>query len=279
MQYEKDYDNSRLEIANYNEELIGGNYMTKFLSYNYDHLSCIADYGTPDTHSHLALHFIFSLNGTFSGIVDGESFSARAVFISSDVPHTLVLDNQSALVYLFEPVSALGHYIEDSFLKKQKFQIADKELISRIDKFLNSVFDLYSEDLCAADFDSEILKILGWKSEEHLNVMLDERLVAVKKLLFEIDTIPHDIMDVLCNKVNLSKSRLSHLFSKQVGISLHRYLAFIKIQKAFMYVRSGRNLTEAALDAGFDSSSHLSSTFKRMFGISFSHFLKSKNSI
>lgn len=253
--------------------------MTKFLAYTYDHLSCIADYGTPDTHSHLALHFIFSLNGTVSGIADGKSFTARAVFIASDVPHTLVLDNQSALVYLFEPVSALGHYIEDSFLEKQKFQIADEKLISRIDAFLSPFFDLYSTDFHAADIDSEILGILGWKSEEHLNIMLDERLSAVKKLLSEIDTIPHNIMDVLCDKVNLSKSRLSHLFSEQAGISLHRYLAFIKIQKAFFHVRNGKNLTEAALDAGFDSSSHLSSTFKRMFGISFSHFLKSENSI
>ncbi|MBQ3800304.1 MAG: AraC family transcriptional regulator [Treponema sp.] len=65
------------------------------------------------------------------------------------------------------------------------------------------------------------------------------------------------------------------MFSGQAGISLHRYLAFIKIQKAFLHVRKGKSLTRAALDAGFDSPSHLAATFKRMFGISFSQFLKS----
>ena len=60
--------------------------MTRLLEYSYDHLSCIAAYGCPEPHSHLALHFIFSVGGDFPGTAGGTTFEGKAVFIDSDVP-------------------------------------------------------------------------------------------------------------------------------------------------------------------------------------------------
>ncbi len=45
--------------------------MTRLLAYSYDHLSCIAAYGSPEPHRHLALHFIFSVGGAFPGTAGG----------------------------------------------------------------------------------------------------------------------------------------------------------------------------------------------------------------
>ena len=81
--------------------------MTRLISYTYDHLSCSAGYGTPDTHSHLALHFIFSLDTAFPGNAGGNDFEGKAVFIDSDVPHTLHLESCDAVVVLFEPLGTL----------------------------------------------------------------------------------------------------------------------------------------------------------------------------
>lgn len=260
--------------------------MTKLLAYTYDHLSCIADYGTPDKHSHLALHFIFSPECSFSGTADGAAFEGRAVFIDSDVPHTVNLDGCIATVCLFEPVSALGRYVKEAFLQEKSFYLPDEQFLDKLNAVSARYANLFhAENFCipktddSLEFDVQILESIGWKSRSQPDSAIDRRITAVKAMLSELETIPHDVMKLLCDTANLSQSRLSHLFTEQAGIPLHRYLAFIKIQKAFAHVRNGNNLTQAALDAGFDSSSHLAATFKRMFGISFSQFLKSGNSI
>ena len=86
---------------------------------------------------------------------------------------------------------------------------------------------------------------------------------------------PGDIMKKLCDISCLSQSRLSHLFTQNMGMSLHRYLSFDKMRKGYTNFLSTGNITQAALDSGFDTPSHFAATCKRMFGLSFSEFQKS----
>jgi AraC-like DNA-binding protein len=90
-----------------------------------------------------------------------------------------------------------------------------------------------------------------------------------------MDEIPENAVPLLCQKVYLSQSRLSHLFKEVTGISLSRYLAMEKMRKGYIHFQKHGNITEAAMHAGFDSPSHFAATCKRMFGISFSEFIKS----
>jgi len=66
------------------------------------------------------------------------------------------------------------------------------------------------------------------------------------------------------------------LFKENVGISLHRYLAMDKMRKGYIHFQKYGSITEASMRAGFDSPSHFAATCKRMFGISFSEFIKSE---
>jgi len=56
--------------------------------FGYDHIMMLAEYRTPDPHSHLAVQFIAGLDGPVHCVVSGDSFDADAVFIASDVVHT-----------------------------------------------------------------------------------------------------------------------------------------------------------------------------------------------
>ena len=69
--------------------------------------------------------------------------------------------------------------------------------------------------------------------------------------------------DTLC----LSSSRLSHLFSEKTGISLKSYLTLHQLQRAFRAILQGSSITDAAMNAGFDSPSHFASTAKRLMGL------------
>ena len=65
----------------------------------------------------------------------------------------------------------------------------------------------------------------------------------------------------------LSEGRLAHVFRAQVGLPLRPYIRWLRMQRAVQGLGRGRTLTEAAHEAGFADASHLSRTFRRMFGL------------
>ena len=67
--------------------------------------------------------------------------------------------------------------------------------------------------------------------------------------------------------VGLSASRLTHLFTEQVGIPLRRYVLWSRLRIAITRVQAGDDLTGAAHGAGFADSTHLTRTTRDIFGL------------
>jgi AraC-like DNA-binding protein len=74
-------------------------------------------------------------------------------------------------------------------------------------------------------------------------------------------------LELLAREADISASRLSHLFSQQVGTPLRPYVLWQRLMRVADHVRLGRTLTEAAQAAGFCDSAHFSRVFRRMFGM------------
>ncbi len=92
------------------------------------------------------------------------------------------------------------------------------------------------------------------------------------------------ILDVISgkndeNKLGLSKSRISHLFTEEIGISLKQYILWKKLLFAIDSIRSVSDLSQIAIDCGFSDMSHLSRTFKKMFGHTPSSIFKNSSSV
>lgn len=68
-------------------------------------------------------------------------------------------------------------------------------------------------------------------------------------------------------RVGVSPSRLTHLFTEQVGLPLRRYVLWLRLRTAIERVRAGADLTDAAHAAGFADSAHLTRTCHNMFGL------------
>ena len=71
----------------------------------------------------------------------------------------------------------------------------------------------------------------------------------------------------LAAQLGLSASRLTHLFTEQVGIPLRRYVLWTRLRIAITRVKAGDDLTGAAHGAGFADSAHLTRTTREMFGL------------
>lgn len=72
-----------------------------------------------------------------------------------------------------------------------------------------------------------------------------------------------DLADTAC----LSESRFKGKFREQIGVPPGDYLLRLRMEMAAEWLAAGKqNITEMALDLGFSSSQHFSTTFKRFFG-------------
>ena len=67
--------------------------------------------------------------------------------------------------------------------------------------------------------------------------------------------------------LNISPSRLRHLFSEQVGLPFRTYVLWLRLQRVIRGVGTEKSLTHAALAAGFADAAHMTRTFRRMVGI------------
>jgi AraC-like DNA-binding protein len=141
----------------------------------------------------------------------------------------------------------------------------------------NSIEDLPKEKL-------EILDIALRKSG--LELMDDKKSILVEKIKSAVIELVHytdeqiktNLSDYLSEKLNYDYTYLANLFSEVKGITIEKFYLTHKIEKVKEFiVYDELNLTEIAYKLHYSSVSHLSNQFKKITGLSPSHFKKLKN--
>ena len=94
--------------------------MRDFL-FEYDHMLIRSDYHTPDKHSHFAVHLVIALDEKLNVVVEDKEFQTDAVFIDSDLNHTIYEDKGEMLVYLFDSTTQYATEIHSKYLKDSSF--------------------------------------------------------------------------------------------------------------------------------------------------------------
>ena len=125
----------------------------------------------------------------------------------------------------------------------------------------------------------EHLKSFGFELIDDKKGKLIEQ---IKTLI--IDLVHHkngvlsiNLSDFLANQLHYDYSYLSHLFSEIEGTTLEHYFIAQKIEKVKeLLVYNELTLSEIADQLNYSSVAHLSSQFKKMTGLTPSHFKKVK---
>ena len=93
-----------------------------------------------------------------------------------------------------------------------------------------------------------------------------ERVQRVQAVLREKLSEP-PTLEELGRLAGCSPFYLSRLFSQETGTTIQQYLRQIRMERAAELLRTGKcNVTEAALEVGYNSLSHFSATFHQTFG-------------
>lgn len=74
-------------------------------------------------------------------------------------------------------------------------------------------------------------------------------------------------LSFLAGLCGLSESRLAHLFTEQMGLSIRQYLLWTKMRSATEMLVRNTPLLQVAHEAGFSDSSHFSRTYTKYFAL------------
>jgi AraC-like DNA-binding protein len=119
-----------------------------------------------------------------------------------------------------------------------------------------------------------------------LELMDDRKSILVEKIKTIIIELVHyndeqikiNLSDFLSEKLNYDYTYLANLFSEVKGTTIENFYLSHKIEKVKeLLVYDELNLTEIAFKMHYSSVAHLSNQFKRMTGLTPSHFKHLKN--
>jgi AraC-like DNA-binding protein len=117
----------------------------------------------------------------------------------------------------------------------------------------------------------EVLR--GWDAEDWCaalgvprRIEVDGRIADVVRCIDEHPQSFARLADA-ARLASLSPTRFHSLFRQAVGMPFRRYRLWRRMAVAVRGISDGQTLTNAALDAGFSSSAHFSTSFRAMFGL------------
>ena len=81
-------------------------------------------------------------------------------------------------------------------------------------------------------------------------------------------------LDSLAERAGVSRSYLSRLFKREVGMGIHEYLMQYRTVHAAYLLKEGWGVAEVGYACGFCDSSHFIAVFKRHYGITPAEYRK-----
>jgi AraC-like DNA-binding protein len=228
-------------------------------------------------HDHHALQLALSFDHPFYIKTSEGSFkTVMAVIIDSDQAHECRTNDNHFLLLNIDPMTTIGRALKKTYLARQSVMELPPEETAR---FLETI----GQNLDATPFDSHHIHDITRQyihqlcaMEEHSDI--DDKIKKVMQLLEEKKDDTLKVED-LAAEVSLSPGHLTHLFKKQVGIPIRKYILWTRILMALQKVFETKNIREAALHAGFSDAPHFNRTFRKMFGLYPSSILKNSQNV
>lgn len=233
-----------------------------------DKIAMLTDCMNASAHKHGMIQFFLCLEGEMEIKVVGEKITCSGIIVNKNVRHAFKANGKRHLTIVYEPASEIGKKVSE-MLEENAYLLLGKR---DADKLKNAALPMSAgqDKTSYQSFMRSMKECFGIKHDKEL---FDERITKLFTLLEHCDCDEHEI-EHYASEVCLSPSRLSHLFSEQVGISLKSYLTLHQLERAFQDLIAGKKITEAAMNAGFDSPSHFAATVKKWMGLSAGKTLK-----
>lgn len=233
-----------------------------------DKIGVLTTYLDSVMHSHWMIQLFIGIEEKISMVVKGELVEGNCIIVDKKIPHSITSKGNIQFSLIIEPTSDYAQQI-DLKIKETGYYRGKNEGFHQLQSLGKQLVDNPSKQQYVTFMD---------ELNNYLDIAVkpkkyDKRIEALLQLLATCDCDDHTIA-MYAENVALSASRLSHLFKEQTGIPLKSYLVVHKMEKALEAILLGKSVTEASINAGFDSPSHFAATTKKMMGMPVTSSLK-----
>ncbi|RJG26967.1 AraC family transcriptional regulator [Paenibacillus thiaminolyticus] len=230
-----------------------------------DHISFLTKKVDAKDHIHHYIQVTIGLEHDFDITFDNQPLHVSGVIVPSNTRHKLHGGEEWQWYLLVNPESLFGEMLRRAFLHRNDAYVLDPHTVNQLRSIAmgSLLASACPEAYMKAFARTKVALGLHESGMEHT---LDNRIMDVLSCI-EQSPLHRLTVKRLSERVYLSESRLSHLFKEEVGISLSSYILLQKMETAFHYIFSGHTMTDAALEAGFSSSSHFTRTVRDKLGM------------
>ncbi len=150
---------------------------------------------------------------------------------------------------------------------------AEDELIDSFLRLLKASEDKQESEILGQNMIDEIYyRILSGDSGSSLKILLNQR-GDIQRISRVVEHIHSNLeksysMDDLAGIIYMSKTSFFETFKKVMNISPLQYIKSIRLHKAQVFLKEGRNAKESGYMVGYNSVSQFSREYKRYFGFS-----------
>lgn len=212
-------------------------------------------------HSHLMLQIFIKSEGNLTVNIRDKKVCGNYIIIDSGVEHSIDQNEELDCFILLEATASIAKQFQKKYIRGNDYSILP----------VVSVHDLFSDFLVSNDEKMYEIFIKGFFSDLDISIyqptFYDENVKEIIQMLNNYSCLDNSINEI-AKHFYLSASRLSHIFRGQTGIPLKSYIVLYKLKKAYLLLFQGKNITEASIEAGFFSPSHLADVNRRMMGMS-----------
>lgn len=115
--------------------------------------------------------------------------------------------------------------------------------------------------------------------DDKRSVLIERIVNVITEMIHHSDEIPKvNYSDFISEKLNYDYTYLSNIFSEVKGITIQQFIIIHKIERAKeLLLYDELNLTEISYKLHYSSVAHLSNQFKKITGLSPSHFKQLKD--
>ena len=187
------------------------------------------------------------------------------------------------LAYLSEKFRILKLYIK--YMVSNRCKIAVSDALKKL-KLHFIVVDLGEVDIMENINEEQRAQLKLELLDSGLELMDDKRAMLIEKIKNVIIEMVHyseeaikvNFSDYLSEKLNHDYTYLANLFSEVQGTTIEQFIIVHKIDRIKELIIYGElNITEIAWKMNYSSVAHLSNQFKKVTGLSPSHFKQMKD--
>ncbi|MFD0363102.1 helix-turn-helix domain-containing protein [Nocardia sp. GCM10030253] len=210
--------------------------------------------GPTALHAHHAVQIVATCTPVIVVDASGIRHQGTHVIVPADAPHRITAGAERGTAIYLDPETAAGAAADR---RAHTYGWADSTHSLPIDPAGAALADVVADVVRDLQHDARN------SSDTETHAAVTEALGLLPTLVRGGPVRGADV----ARRLGISATRLTHLFTEQMGIPLRPYILWLRLHVAVSRVRSGDDLTAAAHAAGFADSAQLTRTCRRTFGL------------